>query len=397
MVQRVYSQIMRADSEAQVTVATGASQVSVLRSHLGSRINVSLEPCRRDTFPAIALVCAYLHDVRGVAADEAVAVCPVDPYVDDSYFTAVRELTELAASGTANLMLMGIEPTYPSAKYGYIVPESTERVAAVASFKEKPTEEAAAELIARGGLWNGGVFAFRLGYVLERAHELLDFTDYDDLFARYAEMEKISFDYAVVEHEDSIGVLRYAGEWRDLGTWNTLTEIMTEPAIGEVTMDDTCENSHAINELGVPLLCMGLKNIVVAAGPDGILVSDKERSAHIKPYVERIAGMSHFAEKSWGEVTVIDAEEDSLTLKVKMRAGRSMSYHSHALRDELWTVIRGSAEICLEGAMRVVTVGDSVRLPKNVRHSIRALTPLELIEVQLGTDITADDKTEYDM
>ena len=142
-----------------------------------------MEPCRRDTFPAIALSASYLKDVQGVGEDEAVVVCPVDPYVDQDYFMALADLGEQAGKSHANLVLMGIEPTYPSEKYGYIILESTDEISKVSMFKEKPTQDVARSYINQGALWNGGVFAFRLGYVLKRAHELIDFTDYQDLFA----------------------------------------------------------------------------------------------------------------------------------------------------------------------------------------------------------------------
>ena len=115
--------------------------------------------------------------------DEAVVVCPVDPYVDQDYFMALADLGEQAGKSHANLVLMGIEPTYPSEKYGYIILESTDEISKVSMFKEKPTQDVARSYINQGALWNGGVFAFRLGYVLKRAHELIDFTDYQDLFA----------------------------------------------------------------------------------------------------------------------------------------------------------------------------------------------------------------------
>lgn len=121
--------------------------------------------------------------------DEAVVVCPVDPYVDQDYFMALADLGEQAGKSHANLVLMGIEPTYPSEKYGYIIPESTDEISKVSMFKEKPTQDVARSYINQGALWNGGVFAFRLGYVLKRAHELIDFTDYQDLFACLGAMQ----------------------------------------------------------------------------------------------------------------------------------------------------------------------------------------------------------------
>ena len=190
------------------------------------------------------MAAAYLKDVQGVGEEESVVVCPVDPYVENDYFEALKALGDRAAVSSANLVLMGIEPTYPSEKYGYIIPVGKEQVSKVSMFKEKPTKEAARDYITKGALWNGGVFAYKLRYVLDKAHELIDFTDYHDLFNKYETLKKISFDYAVVENESKIQVMRFAGQWKDMGTWNTLTEAMEEPSIGKAILNDTCEGEY---------------------------------------------------------------------------------------------------------------------------------------------------------
>ena len=349
MVQRVYRQIKEVDTDASVTIATSKTQVSSIHNQLGNSVGVCVEPCRRDTFPAIALATAFLHDVKGVGLDEAVVVCPVDPYVNNDYFAALKDLSDLAEKGSANLSLMGIEPTYPSEKYGYIIPESADAVSPVKTFKEKPNAATAEKYIAQGALWNGGVFAYKLRYVLDKAHELIDFTDYQDLFRKYETLKKISFDYAVVENESKIQVMRFAGQWKDMGTWNTLTEAMQEPSIGKAMLNETCENVHVLNELDVPVLCMGLKDVVVSASPEGILVSDKEQSSYIKPYVDSIHQQIMFAEKSWGSFRVLDVEDESLTIKITLNAGHGMNYHSHENRDEVWTVISGTGRAILDG------------------------------------------------
>lgn len=296
MIQRMYQQIHKIDSDATVTIATSKMQVSTIHNQLGNEVGISIEPSRRDTFPAIALASAYLHDIQCVSEGEPVVVCPVDPYVEDDYFEALKELAALAEIGDANLTLLGMEPTYPSEKYGYIIPKSTDRISDVETFKEKPDVETAKKYIEKGALWNGGIFAYKLGYVLKRAHELIDFTDYHDLYARYDECTKISFDYAVVEKEPNIQVLRFNGLWKDLGTWNTLTEAMEENIVGNADMNETCEGTHIINELDIPILAMGMKNTVISASPDGILVSEKEQSSYIKPYVDKIEQPIMYAE-----------------------------------------------------------------------------------------------------
>ena len=397
MVQRVYRQIRAVDTDATVTIATSKSQISAIHNQLGEGVGISVEPCRRDTFPAIALAAAYLKDVQGVGEEESVVVCPVDPYVEDDYFEALKDLGERAAVSDANLVLMGIEPTYPSEKYGYIIPFGKENVSKVSMFKEKPTKEVAKGYIEKGALWNGGVFAFKLGYVLNRAHELIDFADYEDLFDKYETLNKISFDYAVVEHEQEIEVMRFAGTWKDLGTWNTLTEAMESQVVGEATLNDNCENVHVVNELDVPILCMGLKDVVVSASPGGILVSDKEQSSYIKPFVDQLDHRIMFAEKSWGSFKVVDVDHASMTIKVTLNPGHRMNYHSHKNRDEVWVVTSGSGRTIVDGMEQLVKAGDVITMFAGCRHTVIADTELKLIEVQLGKEINVQDKQKFEL
>lgn len=398
MVQRMYRMINEVDPDSKITIATSRSQVSAIHNQIGVDVGISVEPCRKDTFPAIALAAAYLRDMQGVGEDESVVICPVDPYVDEDYFKAIHYLWELAQKGTANLTLIGIDPTYASEKYGYIIPESKECVSKVSEFKEKPDAETAQKYIEMGGLWNAGVFALKLGYVLDRAHELIDFIDYIDLFAKYDTLKKISFDYAVVEHEKDILVLRFDGEWKDLGTWNTLTEAMEERCMGDVRFDDTCKNVHAINELGIPLLIMGVNDLIISASPDGILVSTEDASDRIKPYVEEINHQIMFAEKSWGRYQVIDVEDESLTIKITLIPNYQMNYHSHERRDEVWTVISGSGKTIVDGMEQPIKPGDVITMAAGCKHTVIAgENGLQLIEVQLGTDINVADKRKYEL
>ncbi len=397
MVQRVYRQIRSVDKDAVVTVATSHAQIPSLNHQLGEQIRICAEPCRRDTFPAIALATAYLHDVQGVSPEEAVAVCPVDPYVEREYFETVEELVRLAQAGEAKLLLMGIAPDSPSEKYGYIIPADKERLSRVKSFQEKPDAETAKAYLKKGALWNGGVFAYRLGYVLEKAGELLGTADYYELHQKYETLTKISFDYAVVEKEKDIKVLRFAGQWEDLGTWRTFAEAMEEPSIGNATLNDTCSNAHVINELDVPILCMGLKDVVVAASPDGILVSDKEQADYIKPFVDKMERQVMFAEKEWGSFRVLDIEEESMTIKVTLHPGHGMHYHSHERRDEVWTILSGMGKTIVDGMEQPVGAGDVITVQAGCRHTILADTELTVMEVQLGKEISVHDKQKFEL
>ena len=207
--------------------------------------------------------------------------------------------------------------------------------------------------------------------------------------------QKISFDYAVVEKEPEIEVMRFAGTWKDLGTWNTLTEAMDSACVGEAVLNETCRNVHVVNELDMPVLCMGLQDIVVAASPEGILVSDKEQSSYIKPYVSSFTQQVMFAEKSWGSFRIMDVEKESLTIKVTLNPGHKMNYHSHEFRDEVWTVIYGEGRAVIDGEECRVKAGDVLRMPAGCRHMLLADTELQVIEVQLGKDISVQDKKKY--
>lgn len=395
MVQRVYRQITAVDALAKVTIATSKSQASAIKNQLGDSVSICVEPCRRDTFPAILLAAAWLHDELGIDERESVAVCPVDPYVDNSYYRAVLKMCDLVENRDTNLTLMGIRPNCPSEKFGYIIPESGEVISRVKAFKEKPDTETAKEYLKKNALWNGGVFAFRLGWLLQKAHAMVDFAGYRDLYDRYDALEKISFDYAVVEKESDIQVMRYDGSWKDVGTWNMMAEVMADAHKGKVMLDELCENTQVVNELDIPIICMGCKNMIVAVSEDGILISDKQRSDFVKPYVEKLETDPMYVEKSWGTYTVMAVQPGSMTVKVSMQAGESMSYHSHDYRQEVWTVISGTGRAYIDGAEQTLSCGDVLTISKGSKHMITADTDMDIIEVQLGETISSEDKRKY--
>ena len=399
MAMRMYRMIKEIDPDSTVTIATSENQIPQIRAQLGDNVGISVEPTRRDTFPAISLATAYLKK-QGVSVDEPVVVCPVDPYVESDYFECLKELSDAAGEETAaNLTLMGIEPTYPSEKYGYIIPTSKNHIASVSEFKEKPDKETAEKYIEKGALWNGGVFAFKLSYVLGIAKEIFDTDSYDELFAKYETLQKISFDYAVVEKEKSINVIRFPGSWKDLGTWNTLTEAMDELVSGNAVAEG-CYNTHVINELEIPLIALGIKNAVITATPDGILVSDKEKSPELKNFVADSRPM--YERRSWGEYKVLDYkrhtdEQTSLTKELIINAGQHISYQRHQHRTEIWTFTEGTGELIVDGEVKEVHRGDVAVIKPETKHAIKAVDgELHIIEVQIGNELTEDDIERLD-
>ncbi len=402
MVQRVLRQVKEARLTDSVVVATGASQKDIITNQLGNHVEVVTEPCRRDTFPAIALAASYLAKEKKCLDDEVVVVMPCDPYTEADYFNTISAMAAEVEKGMADMVLMGITPTYPSTKYGYIVPEASNTgVYKVARFTEKPSVEVAEELLKHNAFWNGGVFAFKLGYITSIVDKYIQADSFSELHACYEELPKISFDYEVAEKAESVAVIPYNGLWKDLGTWNALAEELSNVSTGDVIVGNHVEKSKIFNELNIPVVCEGVKDLVVAASPDGILVCGVDYSENIKGLVEQIQNRPKHEERRWGEYRVLDhtkAENgfESLTKNLCLNPGCSISYQRHTYRDEVWTFVEGEGLFVLDGETRKVIAGDTVVIKKTQMHSLKAITHLTFIEVQTGSHLVEDDIERFE-
>ncbi|WP_418040788.1 sugar phosphate nucleotidyltransferase [Paenibacillus xylanilyticus] len=409
MVQRVWRQLQQTGLSEQATIATSKPQVEILRSQLGEEVDLVVEPERRDTFPAIALTAAYLYSVQGVGLNETVAILPVDPYVEESFFYKVTELDQVLENSGAELALIGVQPTYPSEKYGYIVPEQRigtkdepMEYAKVSRFQEKPREAEAAEMIEQSALWNCGVFAFKLNYLINLLIELELPIQYEEMLKQYGRLEKISFDYQVVEKASRIVVTPYDGYWKDLGTWNTLTDEMSTNIVGKGVVTDSSLNTHLVNELNIPVCVLGVSNVIVATSPDGILVSEKEASPQIKEVLKDSAERPMYEERRWGCYKVLDYTRNSmgeevLTKRIIIEADKNLSYQYHLKRNEVWTVVSGQGEFILDGDLQRIHQGDTISIPSGGKHSVKAITELEIIEVQMGSELIEEDIVRIEM
>jgi mannose-1-phosphate guanylyltransferase len=405
MVQRVWRQLTAVDLTSSTYLATNRSQVEMIHNQLHSDVPIIVEPERRDTFPAIALAASYLYSMESVSLDEVVAILPVDSYVDEVFFQSVQQLEEVLKTTNANIALIGVVPNYPSEKYGYIVPNGPEfsetdnneaKYLEVSHFREKPNREQAELLIGKNALWNCGVFAFKLQYLIDFMIAKGLPIHYEELCKQYKLLAKISFDYEVVEKADNVVVVPYDGIWKDLGTWNTLTEEMSNHQMGSGIVTDDCLNTHLINELDIPVTVIGAKDLVIVASPDGILVSHKAESPRIKEVLNNIDPRPMYEERRWGHYRVIDYlkyEEGNevLTKRIFIQAGKNISYHYHNKRSEIWTMISGEASVIMNEKPYQVKAGDVVRIPEGTKHSIFAESDVEFIEVQSGTELVEED------
>ena len=410
MIQRLVRQIYSSGLNADITIATNTGQRDSIISQLGEKVKIVLEPERRDTFPAIALSTIFLAIDKQCSEDEVVVVMPCDAYTEEGYFEVIGRMAEAVKQNAADLVLMGIAPTAPSEKYGYIVPEKSDdnlsgensQWIAVKRFAEKPSAEKAAELIKEHAMWNGGVFAFRLGYMKEVVSKYINASSFEEMVNRYNELPAISFDYEVVEKAKSVAVVCYDGLWKDLGTWNTLCDELPESYFGKVVAGEGNVNVHAINELNIPMFVSGLKDTVVAASADGIMVSGKEESEKIKDYADQLITRPMYEERRWGTYKVLDAVtykdgRESLTKTITLNPGKHISYQVHHHRKEVWTVVEGEGVFVLDGERKAVHPNDVLVIPVGHSHAIKAGPKgLTFIEVQIGSPLIEEDIERFD-
>ncbi|MFJ5714002.1 sugar phosphate nucleotidyltransferase [Neobacillus sp. NPDC093127] len=401
MVQRIWRQLELNQLSNSTYISTSKTQVDILQGQLGTQVPLIIEPERRDTFPAIALAAAYLYSVMGVNRNEVIIVMPVDPFVENQFFHKVKELENIILQSSMDIALIGVNPAYTSTKYGYIIPDTADKepeqeYLKVTGFKEKPTVEQAEDLIKQQALWNCGVFAFKLGYMMDQLEKRGLPTQYDQFIEHFNNLPKISFDYEIVEKVEHIAVLPYNGYWRDLGTWNTLTEEMQTSIIGRGSVNNDCINTHLINELDIPVFVLGTSNVVVAASPDGILVSEKSVSHQVKEIVKDLEQRPMYEERRWGWYRVLDYKKSAegmevLTKRLFIFAGHNISYQYHHNRSEVWVVVKGEGEFVLDDKLSYVKKGDVLTIPVGARHGIKASKDLEIIEVQMGSKLEEGD------
>ena len=392
MVQRTVRLVCEQCPEAQVTVATSAAQVDALEHQLGESLCLSLEPERRDTAPAIMLAASHVAWAEGASRDATVVVMPIDTYADPAYYQCIRRLDEAVRSRVADLVLLGVEPLRPSTKFGYIVPARAEFEEDVPSpverFVEKPDRDRAQALVTEGALWNCGVFAFRLGYLLDIVSGYCDAASYEELRARYGELPRNSFDYEVVEKAPSVAVIRYAGAWKDIGTWGTLCEELVDATSGNVWLDeDTISDVHVVNETHLPLVVAGIDHAAIAATADGILVAGKGADARVRDLANKAALKAPMCERRhWGSYRVSDVTSVPGGTRVSTRvlevdAGERLDGITGVGCVLSWTVAGGMGKLAINEEVRAVAMGDVVRIGPQTAYAVRALDDLLLVEV----------------
>lgn len=402
MLQSVWGSINKLGFGENTYICASRAQHDSIIAQVGNNTPFIEEPNRRDTFPAIALATLYLLDETNCSIDEPIVVMPVDQHVDQHYFTTVATLPEYLVSSRADLALLGVTPTEPNSKFGYIsvTEDATATYRHVSSFVEKPETTLAKQLIHDGALWNCGVFCFRPSLIVNRLRDLDLPISYSGLRAAFDTLPARSFDYEVVENTSSIISVPYTGTWDDLGTWPALTNYMTDSVAG-IAASEKCEGTHLINELGIPLVAIGLKETIVVASPDGILVGDRSQASEIKNLVAPFSGRPMFEERFWGHYRVMDYQKlddgsEVVTRWVELKAGYSLTYQKHFNRSETWTIVSGYGLVVLDDRIFEVSIGDTVKVHAEQWHAIKATSSIRLVEVQRGNEVSTEDMVRRD-
>lgn len=294
---------------APIVVAGPAHVASILAEFAAAGIEgvLIVEPVGRDSAPAMAAAAHYIQD-RGPGA--VALFLAADHHIPDpaAYAITVAIAADRAAAGA--IVTLGIRPTEPSTAYGYIAPGAPfdDGAYRVEGFAEKPDEATARAYLAQGRLWNGGMFIVRPDVLISEleahapaisgaARAALDQAVIQDGVVRlgeaFAEAPKISIDYAVMEHTALAAVVPAEFAWSDLGAWDAVLAVSTRDAAGNSAEGPVvlagAENCLVRAEGGVKVVAVGVRNLAIVAGPDGVMVCDLDALDQIKDAVGRLS------------------------------------------------------------------------------------------------------------
>ncbi|MEL6641615.1 MAG: mannose-1-phosphate guanylyltransferase/mannose-6-phosphate isomerase [Pseudomonadota bacterium] len=387
---------------------------------------VFIEPVARDTAPAILTAALLLKETP----DDMMLVAPSDHVIADipAFVSCVEVAAGAAESGA--LVTFGVTPDRPETGYGYLelsaTPDGSTAVA-LKSFREKPDEATAKDMIAAGNyLWNAGIFLFKVADIIAafetHAPDLLgpcqaaiDESSDDLGFCRlgsesYSKATAISFDYAIMEKAAKVMTVPLASAWSDLGSWDSLWQAQ-EPdengvaTAGAVTQID-CKNSYLRSEdENIQLVGLGLDGVVAVAMRDAILVADKTRGQDVKAVVSalRANNVSQADDyprfhRPWGWYETLCLDTRFQVKRIMVKPGGVLSLQSHHHRSEHWIVVRGTAEVTIGEEVQLVTENQGVYIPLGTVHRMAnpGKLPMYLIEVQTGSYLGEDDIVRYE-
>lgn len=389
--------------------------------HISPVSNIILEPVGRNTAPAIALGMKYCTEKLGCRKDEVLFISPSDHIIKpaDRFAEYIKLSGEIAGKG--NIVTFGIKPTRPETGYGYIKAEGKELRAKshgyyrVEKFTEKPDKDTATQYINEGSYyWNSGMFAFSIGTMAEELRRyapdirnMLDLS-FDRMVSDFKQMPEISIDYAVAEKSERIVILPLDVYWNDIGSWDSLYDVVDKDERGNIKMGDTItiDTKDTLIISGKRLIStIGIEDCLIVDTEDAVLIAKKGETQKVREIVERLKeedrkeATEHVtAYRPWGSYTVLEEGERYKIKRIVVNSGARLSLQMHYHRSEHWVVVRGTARVTMGDLEKLVHENESVYIPKSTRHRLEnpGKVPLEIIEVQNGEYVGEDDIVRID-
>jgi mannose-1-phosphate guanylyltransferase/mannose-6-phosphate isomerase len=387
---------------------------------------IVLEPVARNTAPAIAAAAVL---VEAEDADGILLVMPSDHVITqrEQFLAAVRGAATVAAKG--KLVLFGIKPSAPHTGYGYIrrgapLP-GLANVFAVDAFTEKPNAETAAQYLAAGNYaWNSGIFVLGVGAflaelarlapdLLEAVRAAVGAATTDLGFLRldaqaFAKVPNISVDYAVMERTQAAAVMPVEFGWSDVGSWSSLWDLAARDAqgnavMGDAVLEDTA-NCYVRSDRGL-VSTIGVKDLIIVDTPDAVLVADRARAQEVSALVAKLRAAKRKEPEQhvrnyrpWGFFASLNVGPRFQVKLLHIKPGAKLSLQMHHHRSEHWVVVQGTAKVVIGDSERLVRENESVYIVATQWHRLEnpGKTPLELIEVQIGSYLGEDDIVRAD-
>ncbi len=415
----------------RVANRTAFSEPVILASHdvrfiaaeqmaaIGINGTIILEPMRRDSAAAVAVAATYVAEK---SPDAIVLILAADHLVEEIEIFEADCLSAAKGARLGHIMTLGIKPRYPATSYGYIKPgkavEGTD-VFLIDRFLEKPDATKAAALIAEGCLWNSGNFLFQASIMLSELETFapdiphaaraalktastdLDFIRLDaDAFGK---SPQISIDYAVMERTDRAAVLPASFTWSDIGTWGSLWEASKHDENGNAlhgNIEIASVTNSVVQSDHILTSVIGMDGVVVVASQDAVLVTTRERSGEVKDFVAQLrrAGRKEADEhlrmhRPWGWYQRTDIGDRFQVKRIMVKPSARLSLQKHFHRAEHWVVVRGTAEVTVDGTVTILHENEAIYLPIGSVHRLAnpGRIPLEIIEVQVGSYTGEDD------
>lgn len=389
--------------------------------------SIILEPCGRNTAPAVAVAAEYIRERFG---DALMLVLPSDHIIKDkkTFLAGIERASALAQEGY--LVTFGITPEYAETGYGYIkhgkAIEGTAEAYAVSAFIEKPDAKTAEQYVAsKEYLWNSGMFLFPASAYLDELAELqphistlcatairnrLEEKDFIRLEEQaFSRTPSLSIDYAVMEKTRKAAVVALDCGWNDAGSWDSLWRIGTKNKDGNVLVGTSyninTKNSYVSCEDGPAVSTLGVDDLVIISTKDSVLVAKKQCSQDIKLLVEHVRSQDKSlianhrrVYRPWGYYHSIDSASRHQVKRINVKPGAKLSLQMHYHRAEHWIIVRGTAKVVCGGNEKILVENESIYIPQGVTHRIEnpGKIDLDIIEVQTGSYLEEDDIVRFE-